>query len=657
MLVTDPKQRASLSEIINHPWMTKGFSGPPDNYMPHREPLQLPLDPEIVQRMTGFDFGPPEFITAQLTKVLESDDYQNVVRLSQREHTTPNPANEKKRGVFDFYKRRNSASRDTLSSPSAEAVQSAGDVLNGYNPLISVYNLVREKRDRERFEEHPGALAIPHSPGEPALKMPEIPAPEAAYTNQNAYEIPGEKETGGRTRPRARTHGDDDIRDGIKNLNLGQPAGAASPSIVPTPVEHIKKESAAVGLLRRLSTRRTRDKPRDADREKGATSQGPVLNVQPPEDLTAPRKSFSVRRTRHENTSPGTLHAGGSQLQQQEFLRAPRSGEPTPRSKNVLGRSASVNSGENRARRNGRRGFADGVVSQPTQDPPLTSGSDRSSLNTPKSHPQQSDQSGQDSKPNTRVQTLRTKSLGHARRESIQARRARREETREANVPEETDADLSGAGNALENANAGEDFSKPVFLKGLFSVSTTSSKPLPFIRADIMRVLKQLGVEFAEIKGGFSCRHAPSIDLNRVKDVRPSSPDREGKVSNHRRRISFGGLRGGHDRDENRDEPRYSHSSRTPRRQQGPPDRSFITNSDGSDEYMSARDNVGGERVVGETTTRVQSDTGGNLVLKFEILIVKVPLFSLHGIQFKKVSGGMWQYREMAKKILDALRL
>jgi hypothetical protein len=29
----------------------------------------------------------------------------------------------------------------------------------------------------------------------------------------------------------------------------------------------------------------------------------------------------------------------------------------------------------------------------------------------------------------------------------------------------------------------------------------------------------------------------------------------------------------------------------------------------------------------------------------------------LHGIQFKKVSGGMWQYREMAKKILDALRL
>ncbi|ODH48364.1 CAMK/CAMKL/KIN1 protein kinase [Paracoccidioides brasiliensis] len=655
MLVTDPKQRANLNEILNHPWMTKGFSGSPENFLPHREPLQLPLDPDIVQRMTGFDFGPPEFITAQLTKVLESEDYQNIVRLSQREHPTPHLANnEKKRGVFDFYKRRNSASKDTLSSPSAEVVHPAND-LNGFNPLISIYQLVREKRDRERQEECLCALAMPHSPCETALQIPKIPAPEAAHTNQNAYEIPGDKETGGRSRPRARTHGDDEVRDGIKNIHLGPAAAAASPSIVTPPVEQVKKESAAVGLLRRLSTRRTREKPRDTDREKSATSQGPSFSIQPPEEVTT-GKSFSVRRPKHEIPSPATLHSGGSQPQQPDFLRAPRSGDPPPRTKNVLGRSASVNSGDNRVLRNGRRGF-DGLISPPSQDPPLTSGSDRSSLNVQKSRQQQSDHvATQDSKPTTRTQTFRTKSLGHARRESIQARRARREETREANVPEETDAELSNTGNTMENVNTGEDFSKPVFLKGLFSVSTTSSKPLPFIRADISRVLKQLGVEFTEIKGGFSCRHAPSIDLNRVVDVSPPSPDRQGMVSSHRRRISFGGLLS-HEKDENRDEHKYSHSTRTPRRHQGPPDRSFISNSDGSDEYMAARDNAGGERVVGETTTRVQSDTGGNLVLKFEILIVKVPLFSLHGIQFKKVSGGMWQYREMAKKILDALKL
>jgi hypothetical protein len=224
-------------------------------------------------------------------------------------------------------------------------------------------------------------------------------------------------------------------------------------------------------------------------------------------------------------------------------------------------------------------------------------------------------------------------------------------------VPEETDADISGAGTALESANEGEDLSKPVYLKGLFSVSTTSSKPLPVIRADIIRVLRQLAVEYVEIKGGFSCRHAPSIDLDKVVDVNPPSPDRQGQIS-HRRRISFGGLLG---HDDSRDDSRHDSRSgaRLQRRTQGQPDRSFTTNSDGSEEYVAREQPqpAVGDRVVGETTTRVQSDTGENLVLRFEILIVKVPLFSLHGIQFKKVSGGMWQYREMAKKILDALRL
>jgi serine/threonine protein kinase KIN1/2 len=261
----------------------------------------------------------------------------------------------------------------------------------------------------------------------------------------------------------------------------------------------------------------------------------------------------------------------------------------------------------------------------------------------------------QDAKLAPRTSAMRTKSLGHARRESIQARRARREETKGAVVPETTDVEPSGPGAPSENTSGGEDFSKPVYLKGLFSVSTTSSKPLHVIRTDIIRVLKQLGVEYDEIKGGFRCRHAPSIDLDRVVDAGPPSPDRQGQVSNHRRRISFGGLRN-HDRDDSREETRAAHLSRTQRKIHGPPDRSFISNSEGSEEYVSPRDNHG-ERIVGETTTRVQSDTGENLVLRFEIFIVKVPLFSLHGIQFKKVAGGMMQYREMAKRILDGLRL
>ncbi|KAJ5975490.1 hypothetical protein N7481_009197 [Penicillium waksmanii] len=618
MLVTDPKQRASLNEIMNHPWMNKSFSAPPENHLTHRDPLQLPLDQEV----------------------LESDEYQHAVRLNFREHPIANQA-EKKRGVFDFYKRRNSAaSRDTLSAPSAEAVQLGNDPLNAYSPLVSIYHLVKEKLDRERAETRPGALGIRPTAGEEQL--PLVAPPEAAHTNQ--YQLPGEKDIGRRSRPRARTHGEDEVTEGMKSLHAHSPSAHAVPNVV-QPDTPAKRESTAAGILRRFSTRRTKDRSRDVDRERISTPNTPTLNVQAPADSASPmHRGFSVRRTRRADPSPAPLTPGGSQPQQ-DFLAAPGSGEQSSQSK-FLGRSTSVNSADYRPRRAGRRSDADTLdVGQP----PSTSGSDQIGPNS------QPDQTGL--RPSTRTHTARTMSLGHARRESIQARRARREAAREANVPEETDADISGAGTALESANEGEDLSKPVFLKGLFSVSTTSSKPLPVIRADIIRVLRQLAVEYVEIKGGFSCRHAPSIDLDKVVDVSPPSPDRQGQIS-HRRRISFGGLLG---HDDSRDDSRHDSRSgaRLQRRTQGQPDRSFTTNSDGSEEYIAREQPQAavGERVVGETTTRVQSDTGENLVLRFEILIVKVPLFSLHGIQFKKVAGGMWQYREMAKKILDALRL
>lgn len=657
MLVTDPKKRASLAEIMNHPWMTKGFNGPPENYLPVREPLQLPLDPEVVEKMTGFDFGPPEFITAQLTKTLESEDYQIAARSFTRESATPNPSSDKRRGVFDFYRRRNSASRETLSNPSVEAVQTGSDPLNAYSPLISVYFLVKEKLDRERASKNPGALSIP---SDTVLKMPDLATPETAHTNQ--YDVPGVKDTSNRSRPRARTHGDDDMADGIKKLHVNQSASPnPNPTIVtPQSDSPAKKESTAAGILRRFSTRRVRDRGRESgEREKHSAQTIPSLNVQPPADMAStPHRGFSIRRTRRAEPSPTTLHASDSQTQQ-DPLQPPRSaGGPLQetRSNKYLERSTSVNSADYRSRRLARKYGADGNGSN-LNEPPLTSGSDGlggSDVDRQKPSLEESAPLNE-AKTAPRTGAMRAKSLGHARRESIQARRARREEAREATVPEdEDDGDLSNTGNALETPNTGEDFAKPVYLKGLFSVSTTSSKPLPFIRADIIRVLRQLNVEYTEIKGGFSCRHAPSIDLDRVVDARPSSPERQGQVSAHKRRISFGGLRANEDA---REETRATHSSRYNRRNQGPPDRSFISNSEASDDYGQSQNNVVGERVVGETTTRVQSDTGENLVLRFEILIVKVPLFSLHGIQFKKVSGGMWQYREMAKRILDALRL
>ncbi|KUJ20655.1 Pkinase-domain-containing protein [Mollisia scopiformis] len=660
MLVTDPKQRASLQEIMNHPWMVKGFGGPPENYLPVREPLQLPLDPTVVQAMTGFDFGPPEVIQAQLTEVLESQEYQRAVRLAMHERENQGPPRdpEKKRGFgFDFYKRRNSSnSRDTLTAPSAEGLALGSDPTNAFHPLISVYYLVREKQDRDRLAANPGATSMPRSPGEAPLQIPQvpdIPAPKAAHTNSAAYEMPGEKATGGRSRPRARTHGEDEVTEGMKNVKVGS-GGPTSPAIIeppPTEQQHIRKESTAAGILRRFSTRRRKDP--------SERSHPPPVTVQTPQEHNTLRKSFSVRRTRErDNDGPPSslLRSGSSQPQHSDLLSPPRSADNNARSNKGLGRSTSVNSAEFRRKEN-RRGASEALPPRVTyKEPPPTSGSDHSTVNEKSSRDGEKVGEQQKTHLNPRSAAMRAKSLGHARRESIQARRAKREEAREANVPEETDGELGDASGLSNERVDNADIAKPVFLKGLFSVSTTSTKPVSVIRNDIMRVLKQLGVEYTEIKGGFSCRHTPSIDLKKVVDLPPSSHGNQ--TPGHRRRISFGGFMSGNNTDREREDfreaERSPHTPRTPARPRG--DTSY-TNSDASDESVNGHHRGSSARAVGETSTHVQSDLGGSMILEFEIFIVKVPLLSLHGIQFKRLAGGTWQYKNMADQILRELRL
>lgn len=665
MLVVDVKERASLTEIMCHPWMTKGFNGPPENFVPQREPLQLPLDSAVINKMQGFDFGPANYIQEQLTRIIESEEYQSTVRRAIREDSRFSGAEgDRKRGVFDFYKRRNSTSREGLSAPSTEAIRGY-DPLNAYSPLVSVYLLAKEKMDRERSESNPGALSLGTGPDAPPLKTPGLPTPEAAHTNTFSPEFPGESSTGGRSRARSRTQGEDDVNEGVKHVSINekQSQAAPSPRLSPPAQEGpARKEGTALGLLRRFSTRRNKD--RDRDSEKAPPT--PSVNIQPPQDsatptASAPRKSFSVRRSRRREQSPPTIHTGGSQGQHEGLLSASQS-----KHRNLLNRSTSVNSADYRPRRFLSRGQSDATGSPHlAPEPPATGESDRSSLNTQKSDkPQEMTEkpgagASGTAPPRTPI-AARTKSLNHShsRHESVQIRRQRREEARSykhENVPEETDAELrqqeSAQGQPSTPNTPGAEVSRPAGLKGLFSSSTTSSKPPQFIRHDLIRVLKQLGVEYQEVRGGFVCRHAPSINLDDVRDQGQFEDERSGKVG-HNRRISFGAFRS-RDRDDLREEKLNRTNSR--RRQ---PDQSFVTNSDGSDEYVDSR-NRGNEqgRDMGATTTRVQEDTGERLVLKFEIAIVKIPLFTLHGIQFKKVQGGMNQYRSMTSTILNSLRL
>lgn len=486
MLVTDPKQRATMHEVMNHPWMLKGYNGPPENFLPHREPLTLPLDPEVIAHMTGFKFGPPEYIMEELTKKIKSPRYQAAVRRLEKERELPQPTPkdaEKRRGFgFDFYKRRNSiTSRDTLTNTSSDGLPVGDDPLNAFDPMISIYYLVREKLERERQAAQPSVppkVQVPQTPQQtqppPAPLSPVVARPKEKHSLAEIIPPQPAHTDGGRTRARARSHSEDQAREPVKN-------GLLSPDMVPA----TKRTSGAASLLRRLSTR---------DRRKEPVSEGSGNN----------------------NTKAST----------------------------IIQKSVS----------------------------------------------------------------MRAKSLGHARRESIQARRAKREaEAREQPqnqaqpqhqpVREETDAELLAEPELAGDTSGGSnerlepedpDLAKPVYLKGIFSVSTTSTKPLPEIRADIKRVLKMLGVDFTEIRGGFSCVHAPSVVDNGGELLREH----------------------------------HSHSA-------------------------AQNQNQG----------RASEQRVADGEIRFEIVIVKVPIVSLHGVQFKRVGGNTWQYKAMAEQIVRELRL
>lgn len=640
MLVTEPKNRASLLEIMTHPWLLKGFSGPPENYLPHREPLTLPLDPTVIDGMTGFEFGSSEVITAQLTKLIGSEDYQMAVKQALRDAPSSSAyPDRKKTFAFDFYKRRAStSSKDTLINPSSEALApyTTTDPVNAYNPLVSVYYLVREKLERDGRNvaagSQAGALASvdTEKPSHLAPRQPEV-----AHTGEMSYELAGgvPLPTSGRTRPRARTHGDDEVTETIKNADLGASV-PVTPTGPPQKTEQppIRRDLSVGGMLRRLSTRRhhsCRGDSKGGDSGSSSTAKGappPTLSLQPPDEapVNLMRKSLSVRRAKDTFRPP--TYANSSQSGQPDLLTPPTTADATSAKKPTkpLGRSTSVSEVDWRRKYTRPRS---------SLDPPGTSGSERSVAGRAE---------GGGGGGGDNPFAVRAKSVGHGKRDGAQSRRLRRDEMSTAatagrnldDAPADDNAEVAtsaGSGDAAVSSTPSADFVKPVYLKGLFSVQTTSTKPPLDIRGDIIRVLEQLGVSYKEIKGGFFCVHRPSIDLKSVVEDGGQSAEATNMVSpsSHRRKLSYGTSGGSKNQGSSKQQ-----SSRRDRA-----DTSY-SNSDASNE--SVNDGV----------------LGGSLILQFEIYIVKVPLLALHGVQFKSVNKtNTWQYKSLASRILSELKL
>ncbi|KAJ7140060.1 hypothetical protein C8R43DRAFT_602346 [Mycena crocata] len=182
MLVVNPLRRAQLPEIAAHPWMVRGCTAPPSTYLPSRTPLRAAeLDPAVVARMAGFDFGADVAeVFGKLTDLLESDAYARAVLAHEHirnGHTpasllsatsdststispppSPSPSDTAKRRRFsglELYRRIFAApptpTSSSASSTNAFPTPASPDPTSGFHPLVSMYFLAREKMEREQI--------------------------------------------------------------------------------------------------------------------------------------------------------------------------------------------------------------------------------------------------------------------------------------------------------------------------------------------------------------------------------------------------------------------------------------------------------------------------------------------------------------------------
>ena len=127
MLVVDPLRRASLKQVVEHPWMTRGYDYPPPSYVPRR----IPMTPEIIDNNVIREMFRLEFIDGveecrrSLIKIITEESYLDLSR--------------------KFWQLMERTNAQNISSTSANGStyykQPFEDPTQAYHPLLSIYYL------------------------------------------------------------------------------------------------------------------------------------------------------------------------------------------------------------------------------------------------------------------------------------------------------------------------------------------------------------------------------------------------------------------------------------------------------------------------------------------------------------------------------------
>ncbi|KAJ7083979.1 Pkinase-domain-containing protein [Mycena belliarum] len=818
MLVINPVRRALLSEIMSHPWMIRGFSAAPSSHLPARVPLRpADIDPAVVARMAGFDFGEDvEEVLEKLQVILESDEYAAAVLAHAHRangHATPEPAptppsspvDASKRRRFsglDFYRRLFIAAPSTTPTPSTAPPPSPRDPTNGFHPLVSMYFLAREKLEREQVygvgvfassqvsvagvepttearEMHNGMDSGDggQQDEEPHPVKDETTAPPSSLPSPLVVPMPT-KLADSTSSARLTIDG---VADGASDsggvavyiassdkMDVG--AAPSSPTPWPTnaeaaPLPQVTPEPALVVVDP------VPELPSAVATSSSEPPKAPVENVPPPPPTVTGEPLSAIEETKQEivpvpaerlrGRERGQSISGGGTLLRKFgsiFIGGRQDGRGTSRQRETSKRVSILGAAVLRAPTPkekvapGEHERPEEKQDKPEEKPPVEDAATSPIVTTYTPVPAAvASDSSSPSTPNRVFGSVRrraatilepdARAAGHERRSSTGApfggttgrrRRAssmaherayesatlpKGDRTVPMSVPEgdmlerpDEVSDSEGARDGHADVDhdrlASDNDPKPVFLKGLLSVATTSTKPPPIIKADIRRVLDRMQVRYWQNKSGFECVHSPSIYMSPVDPpstqtsytqlMFPSSgetkiapPPRTG-ITKRVSRLSFSVRRvKSQDREfvKARDVvtptrpmstlimPTSNGQPFALPKDTAPTDTSLpLASQRASPLSINSKllPRMSSDLVASPAPTSLSHDpldTGemdreafkamahNALGVRFEINIVKVPLLPLHGIQFRRAGGDGWQYQMLARRVLTELKL
>ncbi|QID83461.1 serine/threonine-protein kinase KIN2 [Saccharomyces pastorianus] len=702
MLVVDPKRRATLKQVVEHHWMVRGFDGPPPSYLPKRIPLTMEiLDTDVLKEMYRLEFvddveetrsvlasiiTDPTYVLlsrqywALMAKIrAESNNSEDIPNITES-FEDPTRAYHPMLSIYyltsEMLNRKNAKVQNQQQRQGNENVEKLAEIPESVKQNKVTNNVSTTKSDLETVEPTP-VRQDTHTPlssrngnrTQPPLHVlipPKLVAPEQAHTSPTGRKSPDNQH-------RETDYALSPTPQGNDYQQFRAPSNAGDPS-----------EKAKFGnIFRKLSQRRKKTIEQSAangsnivNKPVQKTHSRAVSDFVPGFAKSSYEANYSsVREPIKSNDDEDNDNADFPALPVNaenilEKQREKQLEEDIMKLHNINKQNDDVGKGNTPEVYTGQN-YEDNNDDENKPLPPLNVAKGR------KLHP-----------------SARAKSVGHARRESLKYMRPPvptsgypQQELIDTGFLESSDDNKSDSlanvtshtngSSSLHSANAHAsspimekeltdeqileeaskapagsmpsiDFPRSLFLKGFFSVQTTSSKPLPIVRYKITFVLRKMHIDFKEVKGGFIC--VQRFVSNNVVAKREEGPSPSQEKSQLTPRSIMPASHHGSIRRQGSN--KLSPSSPLTTNSIHQRKTSVIENYGDEKHSRTSLENVRQQSVNSESL-----DTREKEPIKFEIHIVKVRIVGLAGVHFKKISGNTWMYKELASEILKELNL